>query len=123
MPTPIVDTHCHLDYIVRAAAEQGCCDEDKKAEDVVQTPSAEEVLQRAHDAGVQWLVNPGVGLEGFSDIISLAERFESVYAAVSIHPTDVIETQSHLDWLEQITKALEHPKVIAIGETGLDYYR
>jgi len=122
MTIPIVDTHCHLDYIVRSTHGQNSSAEGDN-EDFVVPPSPEDVLQRAQDAGVQWLVNPGVGLDGFSDIISLAERFESVYAAVSIHPTDVIETESHPDWLEQITQALEHPKVIAIGETGLDYYR
>jgi TatD DNase family protein len=112
---PIVDTHCHLDYIVRALSES--TDRDSTIS------PADEVLQRAKEAGVQWLLNPGVGVAAFPEIITLAERYDCVYAAVAIHPTDVHETFEYPDWLEQIQKALEHPKVIAIGETGLDYYR
>ncbi len=112
-PAPIVDTHCHLDYIVRRH-EQGETD--------APPPTVEEVLARATAAGVKWLVNPGVTPARFPEILALAERCENVYAALSVHPTDVADIEHDPAWLESFIRYLDHPKVVAIGETGLDYY-
>jgi TatD DNase family protein len=106
----LFDTHCHLDYIVRGEYTEG------GGED----PAA--VLTRAKDAGVHWLVNPSVTPARFDDVLALAERFENVYAALSVHPTDVFVCDDYPDWFERIEAGLNHPKVVAIGETGLDYY-
>jgi TatD DNase family protein len=116
--SPIIDTHCHLDYIARQLAEAAAASDGS-----VELDTIEQVIARAQAAGVQWLVNPGVSLECFNEILALTERFESVYAALSVHPTDVVETNDAPNWLETLRKGLEHPKVVAIGETGLDYYR
>lgn len=113
-PAPIVDTHCHLDYIVRGP-EPG-------EGETPTPPSTDEVLERAAEAGVKWLVNPGVTPARFPEILALAERYDNVYAALSVHPTDVADIEHDPTWLDSFIACLDHPKVVAIGETGLDYY-
>ncbi len=108
----LVDTHCHLDYILR--------NDKHPLGDEGTNP--EKVLERALAEGLQFLVNPSVTPKRFNEIIQLAERFEQVYAAVAVHPTDVEDIKDMPDWLEQVEALLSHPKVIAVGETGLDYY-
>jgi TatD DNase family protein len=95
-----VDTHTHL---------QG----EEFAEDL------DEVVARALDAGVEHLVVPGVDLETSLDAILLAEAHESVFAA-GFHPHEA----SRLDELDldAVDVMLYHPKVVAVGEIGLDYY-
>lgn len=99
----LVDTHAHLDYCAREGAD----------------PQA--VMANAQAAGVTWLVNPSVSPDKFADVLKLAEQFPNVFAAVAVHPTDVQDTNPKT-WRKDVEKMLEHPKVIAIGETGLDYY-
>lgn len=111
-PVPIVDTHCHLDYIAR----------QEEHPDGVAGTDPVQVLERAMVAGVEFIVNPSVTPARFPEVIAMAERFENVYAAVAVHPTDVADVENSEGWLEQIETLLSHPKVVAIGETGLDYY-
>ncbi len=97
----LVDTHCHLD-LAQFDGERP------------------QVLARARAADVQIVVNPGIDLMHSRRAIELAERFPSVYAAVGVHPTssgDFTETM-----VEQLRDLAQHPKVVAIGEIGLDYY-
>ncbi len=100
VPT-LVDSHCHLDM------EQ--FDADRAA-----------VLERAQAHGVSMIVNPGIDLLHCRQAIDLADRHPQVYAAVGIHPN------SSADFSEQTLKLLrgmvDHPKVVAIGEIGLDYH-
>jgi TatD DNase family protein len=112
MPAAIVDSHCHLDYIARQ--------EDHPEGEAGIDPA--QVIARAQAEGVSFLVNPSVTPERFNEVIGLAERFENVYAAVAVHPTDVADVKDSPDWLENLEALLAHPKVVAIGETGLDYY-
>ncbi len=109
---PIIDTHCHLDYIQR---------QDEHPDGATGTDPA-LVMERAQAVGVQFLVNPSVTPSKFPDVIAMAERFENVYAAVAVHPTDVADIVDQPEWLNEIETLLAHPKVVAIGETGLDYY-
>jgi TatD DNase family protein len=109
---PIIDTHCHLDYIQRQADHPDGADWIDPA----------RVLKRAQEAGVEFIINPSVTPTRFAEVIALAERFENVYAAVAVHPTDVADIEQDADWLSRIEALLAHPKVVAIGETGLDYY-
>ncbi len=109
---PLIDTHCHLDYILR--------NDKHPLGDEGTDP--EKVLQRAFDEGVQFVINPSVTPKRFDEIIQLAERFENVYAAVAVHPTDVEDIKDMPHWLDQVEGFLSHPKVVAVGETGLDYY-
>lgn len=109
---PIIDTHCHLDYIQRQTDHP----------DGVDGVDPAQVLKRAREAGVEFIVNPSVTPARFDEVIALAERFENVYAAVAVHPTDVADIGQDANWLERVEALLAHPKVVAIGETGLDYY-
>ena len=97
----LIDSHCHLDL------EQF---DGERA----------QILARAQAANVQIVVNPGIDLTHSQQAIALAERFPNVYAAVGIHPTSSGEFDgSTVDALRQLA---QHPKVVAIGEIGLDYY-
>ncbi|CQR47495.1 putative deoxyribonuclease YcfH [Paraliobacillus sp. PM-2] len=97
----LFDTHVHLNV------EQ--FDQDR-----------EEVIQRAKEAGVSNMVIVGFDHETIPKAIELAETYEHFYAAVGWHPVDAIDfTDKELQWLEEL---VEHPKVVALGEMGLDYH-
>lgn len=80
----------------------------------------EQVIERANNAGVKYIIVPGTDLATSKKAIDLSEEFESVYAAVGVHPHDTKEWKdSFIETMEEFSK---HPKVVAIGEIGLDYY-
>lgn len=79
-----------------------------------------DVIQRALDAGVERMVAVGFDLESSRAAVALAENRDSVYAAAGIHPCHVHEACEE-DYRE-IEKLLEHPSVIAVGETGIDLH-
>jgi TatD DNase family protein len=108
----IIDSHCHLDYIQR---------QENHPEGETGT-DASQVMARAKAVGVELLVNPSVTPARFPEVIAMAERFENVYAAVAVHPTDVADIIDQPGWLDEVEALLAHPKVVAIGETGLDYH-
>lgn len=96
------DTHAHLDY-------------PDYAQDLGET------IARAQAAGISKIISIGTSLESSGRAVQLAERFPNVYAAVGWHPT---ETSTVPDDLRPALRELaKHPKVVAIGETGLDYHR
>jgi TatD DNase family protein len=97
----LVDTHCHLDW---------------HAFD----PDRAEVIQRAMDAGVTRMVTIGVDGPSSRRALELAEQYDEVYAAVGVHPNDCGDFKA--DTLNEIRSLAQHPKVVAIGEIGLDYY-
>ena len=98
----IVDTHAHLDFPDFAG-------------------DIEAVVQRAAELGVTRIVSIGTTVEGSRAAIALAERFPGVYAAIGIHPNHAHEAPP--DAIETLRSLARHPRVVAIGETGLDYYR
>ena len=95
----IVDTHCHLD--------------DERYNDDI-----EEVLKNARQQGVEKFIIPGADPQTLQRAVELAEKYEGVYFAVGVHPYDAVHYDRN--YLEQF---VNHPKCIAIGECGLDYYR
>ena len=101
-PPLLSDTHVHLNL--------DSYDDDR-----------EPVIRRARDAGVRLLVNVGFDLATSLNSIELAEAHASIYASVGVHPHDALSL--HDDLLTRLERAAEHPKVVAVGETGLDYYR
>ncbi len=96
------DTHCHLNF-------------DSFDADRV------EVVSDARSAGVHWMVNPAVDVPSSQVIVRMAETLDGVYAAVGVHPND--STSWDEESLPLLTQLARHPKVVAIGEIGLDYYR
>jgi len=81
----------------------------------------ERVLQRARESGVVAVIDIGIDLTSSEAAIALAEKHSDVFATVGIHPHDASKvTDAAIGRLEVLAK---HPKVVAIGETGLDFYR
>ena len=80
----------------------------------------EQVVQRALDAGVRFIVNPGTDLEDSRKAVEFAERHANVYACVGFHPHDAKKADE--ESLHEIEDLSKHPKVVAIGEIGLDYH-
>lgn len=101
MPT-FYDTHAHLDY------------PDFEAE-------LPQVIERAQSAGIAKIISIGTDLDSSARAIKLAERFACVYAVVGWHPSHV--TAAPADLRPTLHKLAKHPKVVALGETGLDYHR
>jgi TatD DNase family protein len=85
------------------------------------TSDLAEVLDRARVAGVTAMVAPAVDIPNAEQVLAIAEREADVYAAVGIHPCDVDSVTGEA-WLEELRKLAENPKVVALGETGLDYF-
>lgn len=102
MTADLYDTHCHLDY-----------------EDFVADRS--EVIGRALAEGVSRMVVVGTDFPSSRQVLRLAEEHEAVWAVVGWHPGHA--TEAPLDVREELRVMARHPKVVAIGETGLDYYR
>ena len=98
----LVDSHCHLDYADLALDRAGA-------------------VSRAKSEGVACMVNISTTRKGFDQVRATAEKFDEVYCSVGIHPHHVEEEGESLS-TEDIVALTQHPKVIGIGETGLDYY-
>jgi len=84
------------------------------------TDDRTEVIERAFAAGVRYMVVVGFDRETIPLALEIAEQYETIYAAIGWHPVDAIDcTEEDLQWIEQLTT---HPKVVALGEIGLDYH-
>ena len=97
----LTDTHCHLDF--------DKFDEDRLA-----------VIQRAIQAGVHRILVPALDLDSSLAAIQLAESYPHLYAAVGFYPTDLDRFSAQA--FEEVKRLGNHPKVVAIGEIGIDYY-
>lgn len=98
----MIDSHCHLDFDVFDGQR-------------------DELLAEANDAGVHTIINIGTDLESSARSVELAARHEMVYATVGFHPHDARKADSK--GLDRIRELAGKPKVVGIGEIGLDYYR
>jgi TatD DNase family protein len=97
----LTDTHCHLDF--------NKFDEDR-----------ETVIQRAVEAGVSRILIPALEHESSLSAIKLAESHPPLFAAVGFHPTDLDKFSEQA--FDEVKQLASHPKVVAIGEIGIDYY-
>ena len=95
----IIDTHIHLD-------------DDRYRDDL------EAVLQRAYETGVERFIIPGADPASLTRAIEIAESHPDIFFAVGVHPYDM----QHYD-TEDFERFLDHPKCVAVGECGLDYFR
>ena len=87
-------------------------------EDARFDPDRDEVLSQMHAEGVEYILNAGSDQKTSQESVSLAQRYNFIYTAVGIHPHEVKDTQG-IDWIRDLCRS---PKVVAIGEIGLDYY-
>ena len=97
----IVDSHCHLDFPDFAA-------------------ELDDVVARARAAGVGRMVTIGTRVRRSGEVRAIAERFDDVFCSVGTHPHNAGEEEEVT--LEELLAAADHPKVVAIGEAGLDYH-
>jgi TatD DNase family protein len=81
----------------------------------------EELIEQLLSSEIEGILNAGVDLKTSEQCIDLSERYERIYAACGFHPNDVAEHD--LKDLEVLKTLIQHPKVVAIGETGIDLYR
>jgi len=98
----LVDTHCHLDFDAFSSDRS-------------------DVIERAKQASLRRIVNPGIDIDNCRAILHLCDTYRELFAAVGIHPG------SSRTWNQETIRSLrllaKHPKVVAIGEIGLDFYR
>ncbi len=94
-----IDTHCHLD-------------DDRYKSDI------EEIIQRAKDKNVEKFIIPAADSKTLQQAVDLVEKYENIYFAVGVHPYDIGSYNR-----EYLEKFVSHPKCVAIGECGLDYFR
>lgn len=97
----LVDSHCHLDFPELAGDAAG-------------------VVARARTAGIGHMLTIGTKITAFPGVLAMAERFENVSCSVGIHPHEA-GSEPEMD-VGKLTALARHPKVVAFGETGLDYY-
>ena len=97
----LIDSHCHLDFPELAGDE-------------------EAVLSRARTAGVGGMLTIGTRLDQFERVRAIAERHGNVWCSVGVHPHEAKEEGQRTP--DRLIEATRHPKVVGIGETGLDFY-
>lgn len=98
----LIDTHAHLDFPDFAKDLDG-------------------VLERAAAAGVTRVITIGTSIEGSRRAIAIAEKYPQVFAVVGVHPNSADEADAN--FIDELRVLAQHPRVVAIGETGLDYHR
>lgn len=98
----LADTHCHLYFELF-------------------NNDLEQVLERAAGAGVDRILVPGIDIATSQEAVRLAERYPQIFAAVGVHPNEAKSWDAQA--LDILGGLCAHPKVVAVGEIGLDYYR
>ena len=98
----LTDTHAHLDF----PEFEG---------------QVEAVIARAREAGVHRIITIGIDRASCRRSLAIAEKYDNVYAVVGLHPCNVLD-EGAMDFLGELPALARHPKVVAIGETGMDYH-
>lgn len=96
-----IDTHCHLNFPELYADRQA-------------------IVKRAIGAQVKKIITIGTDIRTSIQSIEIAAEFPAVYAACGVHPTDLLKVAEN--WRDELVDLLEKPRVVAVGEIGLDYY-
>ncbi len=99
----LVDSHCHLDRL-----------------DLEQIGGMARVMERASEQGVDHQLCVSINLEALPGMLEIVRSYPNVYASVGVHPNEQVVSEPTVD---QLVKLADDPQVIAIGETGLDYFR
>lgn len=97
---PIFETHCHLDYLKRFPLE--------------------DLLDKCKQSNVQKILTIGVSPDHQDEIISIADQFDHIYCSQGVHPHKAAEFTSEVE--KKLKENINHPKVLALGEIGLDYH-
>jgi TatD DNase family protein len=97
----LIETHAHLDYPDFA-------------------PDFDDVLRRANEAGVTRIITIGTSIESSRRAVALAAKYPNVFAVIGVHPTYVEESEE--DVIDPLRELAANPRVVALGETGLDYH-
>ncbi len=100
----MIDVHCHLNFHSY----------EKEYDDVI---------QKAFAAGVEKIINVGTKIYSSQKAVDLAQQYENLYAIVGVHPHHADKHDIASNWLEELEILAKQPKVVAIGEIGLDYFR
>ncbi len=98
----LIETHAHLDYADFAS-------------------DFDEVLQRATEAGVSRIITIGTSIESSRRAVELAKKHPNIFAVIGVHPTSAMEAPD--DVMTPLRELAKSPRVVALGETGLDYHR
>lgn len=96
----MIDSHCHLDFV------------DFQSD-------LDDIVRRAKTASVEGMLTISTRLDGFPNVLAIAERYPMIWCSVGIHPH---ETEKEEADAQKLIDLARHPKVVGIGETGLDYY-
>ncbi len=99
----LIDSHCHLDKLDLTLYPRGL----------------DQVFEEARALGVERFISVGVDLEGHAALLALTEPYDFVWISVGVHPNDTQVVPS----VDKLCFLAQHSKVVAVGETGLDYYR
>ncbi len=97
----LVDSHCHINF-------------DPLGQEI------DQVIQRAHDSGVNRMLCVSVNMEDYPQVLDIARRYENVFASVGVHPN---EQEGREPTVDELVELAGDSHVVAIGETGLDYFR
>jgi TatD DNase family protein len=97
----LIDSHCHLNF--------NRYDDDRDA-----------VIQRAYQRGVSRIIIPAIDIPTARASLALAEQYDGIYVAVGVHPNSTADFDDAM--IDTLTELAEHPRVVAIGEIGLDYH-
>ncbi|MEM3063676.1 MAG: TatD family hydrolase [Nitrososphaerota archaeon] len=99
-----IDTHAHISLFALPHKRQ-------------------RLIEKAKKVGVKTIIEVGINLESSSIALELAKKNDAIFASCGIHPNDGKEDLEMIDWEEKLTTLVQQPKVVAVGECGLDYYR
>lgn len=101
MKIRFIDTHAHMDF------------KDYESH-------LDEILHRSNAVGVEKIIIPGVSIKDINKILNLIDKYPFLYGAVALHPSEASEWDKNS--YKKLKEYASHPKIVAIGETGLDYY-